>query len=63
MEPKKYIRYLILLIVLLTSMIFYSYTRNNISNNDQCSYGEKRDQQRSEFIIWESLSHIFLSSQ
>ena len=62
MKAKIYIRYFILVIVILTATTLYSYTRSHPPAKDSCAYAED-DQKQSEFIILKSFAYIFLSGQ
>ncbi|HTS43561.1 MAG TPA: hypothetical protein VMH01_04135 [Puia sp.] len=60
MKPKTYIRYFILIVIAITGLILFSYSRNNATTKESCQDSEKSGHRQSEFVIWESLSHSLI---
>jgi hypothetical protein len=60
MKARTYIRYFILIVIAITSLIVFSYSRNMATSKESCQDSEKSSPRQSEFVIWESLSHSLI---
>jgi hypothetical protein len=61
MRSKIYIRYFVLVIALVASLILYSYSSARVSTKESSAYSEE-NQKQLEFPILRSLTHIFMAS-
>jgi hypothetical protein len=64
MKNKTYIRLFLLAVIMVSSLILFSYTRNTDPAPKKECCNEKCEQKtQSDFIIWESISRNLLSSR
>jgi hypothetical protein len=60
MKNKTNIRFFLLAIILVSSLVFFSYSKHTKADNKECMNGKCEQKFQTDFIIWESFSRNFL---